>query len=218
MKINSYIRFEMTPLTPLDTVVKVREQFSEWTYTHIPVLENDYLLGNISEDDTYSFDEEKSIVDYKYALDTFFVRKGTNWLEVLEAFARNNANIMPVIDKNNNYVGYYELMDIITFFNETPFLNEPGGILIVEKGHKDYSFSELSQIVESNNGKLLGAFISDSRDDIVQLTLKIGNVGLNAVIQSFRRYNYNVVSGNEDDLYIEDLKERSDYLKRFLDI
>ncbi|WP_239524852.1 CBS domain-containing protein [Leptobacterium flavescens] len=208
----------MTPLTPLDTVVKVREQFSEWTYTHIPVLENDYLLGNISEDDTYSFDEEKSIVDYKYALDTFFVRKGTNWLEVLEAFARNNANIMPVIDKNNNYVGYYELMDIITFFNETPFLNEPGGILIVEKGHKDYSFSELSQIVESNNGKLLGAFISDSRDDIVQLTLKIGNVGLNAVIQSFRRYNYNVVSGNEDDLYIEDLKERSDYLKRFLDI
>lgn len=216
--IHSYIQNEVLPLLPTSLIADAKEQFTHLTHTHIPVEEDGFLIGNVSEDDIQAFDDDKTVADYRYTLDTFFVRKDTYWLDVLEAFARNNANIMPVLDKDNNYIGYYELIDIITFFKETPFLFEPGGILIIEKGNKDYSFSEISQIVESNDGKLLGAFISEFRDSIVQITVKIGEVGLNAVIQSFRRYGYTIVSGNEEDVYVEDLKERSDYLKKFLDI
>ncbi len=70
-------------------------------------------------------------------------------------------------------MGYYELNDIIHLFNETPFFAEPGGILIVEKGINDYSFSEISQIVESNDAKLLGAFVSKMDGDLVRITLKL---------------------------------------------
>ena len=83
---------------------------------------------------------------------------------------------------------------------------------------QDYSFSEISQIVESNDAKILGAFVSKMESDVVQITLKIGNSGLNDVIQTFRRYNYNIVSGHEEDTYIESLKERSEYLRKYLDI
>src|SRR5690606_25141964 len=176
------------------------------------------LLGLISEDDVQGFDPDMRMIDYLYALDLFFVRKTTNWIDVLEAFAKFNANVMPVLDEHNTYVGYYELIDIMSLFKETPFLNEPGGVLIVEKGHKDYSFSEVSQIVESNNGKLLGAFISEDQDDITQITMKIGGGGLNDIIQTFRRYSYNIVAGIEEDSYIEDLKQRSNYLNKFLEI
>lgn len=85
---------------------------------------------------------------------------------------------MPVLNEKSEYIGYYELLDIIGLFNQTPFLNEPGGILLIEKGLKDYSFSEISQIVESNNGKLLGAFISEMNENQVQITLKVGNAPL----------------------------------------
>lgn len=218
MNIHSYINSDISPLSPDFTVKQVCGAFEEHTFTHMPVVENDFLIGNISLDDVKGCDNEKTIKDYHYALDVFFVRKETNWIDVLEAFAQNNADIMPVLDVKNNYVGYYELIDIVGLFKETPFLNEPGGIVILEKGSLDYSFSEISQIVESNNGKLLGAFISEMHDDITQITIKVGNVGLNSIIQTFRRYSYNVISGNEDDIYIDDLKERSDYLKKFLNI
>ena len=125
---------------------------------------------------------------------------------------------MPVLDKHNNYLGYYELGDIIGLFNETPFFAEPGGILIIEKGITDYSFSEISQIVESNDAKILGAFISKMEGGLIQVTLKIGNAGLNDVVQTFRRYSYNIISGHEEDTYVENLKERSEYLKKYLDI
>lgn len=125
---------------------------------------------------------------------------------------------MPVLNEKSEYIGYYELLDIIGLFNQTPFLNEPGGILLIEKGLKDYSFSEISQIVESNNGKLLGAFISEMNENQVQITLKVGNAPLNSIIQSFRRFNYNIVIDKEDDSYLKDLKDKSDYLQRYLNI
>lgn len=218
MNIHSYINNDVLPLLPNYPVKMVKEMFSNLTYTHIPVVEDNFLMGNISEDDVQGYDQEKKISDYQFSLDVFFVKKSTNWLDVLEAFAQNNANIIPVLDENNQYMGYYDLIDIVGLFKETPFINEPGGILIIEKGSQDYSFSEVSQIVESNDGKLLGAFISEMKADVTQITLKIGNARLTDIIQTFRRYSYNIVSGNEEDRYMEDLKERSDYLKKFLNI
>jgi elongation factor G len=88
----------------------------------------------------------------------------------------------------------------------------------VEKGIHDYSFSEISQIVESNDAKLLGAFISKMDGELAQITVKIGSTMLNEVIQTFRRYSYNIVSGHEDDSFVESLKERSNYLNKYLNI
>src|SRR5690606_37190321 len=139
------------------------------------------------------------IADQMHAIEGIFVRDNTNWLDVLEAFAQNSTNIMPILHSSNSYIGYYELNDVIGLFNETPFFAEAGGILIIEKGLVDYSFSEISQIVESNNGKLLRAFISKIENDMIQITLKVGNTGLNDIMQTFRRYSYNVISGHEED-------------------
>ncbi|MGS2737988.1 CBS domain-containing protein [Sinomicrobium sp. M5D2P17] len=218
MEINSFINYDVSPVSPDDTVKKVQEFFFELTNTHLPVVSDGNLVGNISEEDMAGFDLEKKVSDYGYALDIFFVSENTNWLEVLEAFAKNNANVMPVLNKEGKYLGYYELTDVMGLFRETPFFNEPGGILIVEKGSADFTFSEISQIVESDNGKLLGAFISRNEGDLTQITLKVGNTGLNSIMQSFRRYGYNIILGNEDDMYMENLKERSNYLRKFLNI
>lgn len=218
MILRDYIINDIKPLNIKDPIRDLQLLFNQLTYSHIPIENDGTYLGCISETDAHCFDGSKLISDCNYTIEGFYVRPETNWLDVLEAFAQNATNIMPVLDKHNNYMGYYELNDIISLFNDTPFFAEPGGILIVEKGLQDYSFSELSQIVESNNAKLLGAFISKIESDVVEITLKIGNASINDVIQTFRRYSYNIVSGHEEDSYIENLKERSDYLKKYLDL
>lgn len=140
------------------------------------------------------------------------------WLDVLEVFAKNHTNVVPILDENNIYIGYYEMEDIMKFFQETPFLKEPGGIIIVQKGLLDYSMSEVAQIVESNNGKVLGSFVSEANLENVQITIKIGLGAINEIIQTFRRYNYDIISEHQEDTYINSLKERSDYLDKYLNI
>jgi Mg/Co/Ni transporter MgtE len=218
MTLQEFIINDIKPLNINEKVSDLKMMFNELTYSHIPIENNGVYIGCISENDAYCFEGEKTIIDCNYALEGFFVRSNTTWLDVLEEFAQNSCNIMPVLSDKNEYLGYYELNDIIGLFNETPFFAEPGGILIVEKGSLDYSFSEVSQIVETNDAKLLGSFISKMDNGVVQITLKIGDSGLNDVIQTFRRYGYNIVSGHEEDTYVENLKERSDYLKKYLDI
>jgi hypothetical protein len=90
-------------------------------------------------------------------------------------------------------------------------LKEQGRIIKV-KGVLDYSMSQITQIVESNNGKLLGLFIWS---DVNRVTMKISLGAINDY-QSFRRYNYEIISEQEDN-YINSLK-RSDYLDKYLNM
>ncbi|MBU2950578.1 acetoin utilization protein acuB [Tamlana agarivorans] len=219
MKLLEFIINDIKPLNISNNVRDLQLLFNQLTFSHIPIQdENGIYLGTFSEADAYCFEKEKPLFEYKYSLENFFVRDTTLWLDVLEVFATNSTNIMPVLNEKNEYLGYYELNDIISLFGDSPFFTEAGGVLVIEKGINDYSFSEISQIVESNGGKILGAFISKMNTDLTQITLKIGQSGLTDIIQTFRRYSYNIVSGHEEDGYIESLKERSDYLKKYLNI
>ncbi|WP_298237537.1 CBS domain-containing protein [uncultured Algibacter sp.] len=219
MKLTEYIINDIKPIASNSKISDLQVLFNQLTYSHIPIKNKDNeFIGSLFETDVHCFESDKLISDYTYALEDFHVNDKTLWLDVLEAFARNSSNIMPVLNESNRYLGYYELSDIISLFGESPFFIDPGGVLVVEKGINDYSFSEISQIVESNNGKLLGAFVSKMKNDVIQVTLKIGNVSLNEIIQTFRRYSYNIVSGHEDDSYKQSLKERSDYLNKYLNM
>ena len=89
---------------------------------------------------------------------------------------------------------------------------------VIEKGERDYSFSEISQIVESNDAKLIGLFISGYKNGLVRITLKISSEEINEIIQSFRRYGYNLLTKHKEDLFLEELKDRSDYLQKYLNM
>lgn len=217
-EITNYITNDFRAIDSQETIASAQDFFADMNFSHFPVLESGVFIGSIAADDVETFDIDKKIIDYKYTLERFFTRKSMIWLDVLEVFAKNHTNVVPILDENNIYIGYYEMEDIMKFFQETPFLKEPGGIIIVQKGLLDYSMSEVSQIVESNNGKVLGSFVSEANLENVQITIKIGLGAINEIIQTFRRYNYEIISEHQEDTYINSLKERSDYLDKYLNI
>ncbi|WP_313806556.1 CBS domain-containing protein [Flavobacterium sp.] len=217
-EITAYITREINALSVTDTVEKAQDIFLNLPFSHFPVLEDGVYIGCTNAEDADLQDPDRKIGEFRFNFDRFFVRNKMSWLDVLEVFAKNETNLVPVLDEKNNYMGYYEMEDVIRFFHETPFLREDGGILVVEKGIRDYSMGEIAQIVESNNAKLLGAFISYSDLNKVQVTLKMSLGGMNEIIQSFRRYNYEIISEHQEDAYINNLKDRSDYLDKYLNI
>ncbi|CAM2806284.1 CBS domain-containing protein [Flavobacterium frigoris] len=218
MEITNYITTDFKAIDSQDTISSVKDFFDDLTFSHFPVVEEGVYIGSISSEDIETFDNDKKVIDYRYTLASFFTRTDSIWLEVLEVFAKNHTNLIPVLDENNSYIGYYEIDDIMSFFHQTPFLKEQGRIIKVKKGVLDYSMSQITQIVESNDGKLLGLFISESDVDSVEVTMKISLGAINEIIQSFRRYNYEIISEHQEDNYINNLKERSEYLDKYLNM
>ena len=216
MNITEYILNDFKPLTLQSSVKEALELFKTYPITHIPITENNAYIGCISQSDILTIEnQDKLLKEQQDFLEHFQVNSEESIIELLNIFANNDTNILPAIIKQE-YIGYFELNDILDVFSQSPFLNSDGFILILQKNNKEYSMSEIAQIVESNNGTLLGSYISNNLGDKTEITLKISSQEINEIIQSFRRYNYTIITEHQDDFYLEELKNRSDYLQKFL--
>ena len=185
----------------------------------MPVLDDKIYYGALSRSEYELIkDLDFNLQNHRGLLEPFYATDSMNWFEVLQYFATYNTNIMPILNGEKEYLGYFELDDFLNLFKCTPFLHEEGVILVVAKNATDYSFSEISQIVESNNATLFGAFVSKVEDDSVQITLKLSLHDINNTLHSFRRYNYEIVNEFEKDKYLDELNQRSEYLQRYLNI
>jgi hypothetical protein len=70
-----------------------------------------------------------------------------------------------VINKNEKYLGYITCEDIFQDLSLLPLFSETGAILTIETPARKYSMTEIANIVESNNSKFYGGFISFMSDE-----------------------------------------------------
>lgn len=219
MEANTYISKESRAFTLETKISDVKKFFNETTFSHFPVVQNKQLIGLISEADIQVIDSgDEDIGMYRNLLLHFFGFEDHNLLELVHIFATNEANLIPIITTNHEYLGYYDLIDILKIYSNSPFLNDEGTILQLEKDLNHYALSEICQIIESNKGKVLGVYIADSNETSVKITLKFSSPDVNETIQTFRRYDYNVLTKHKEDFYLEDLEDRSNYLRKYLNI
>ncbi|MCF6214297.1 MAG: acetoin utilization protein acuB [Flavobacteriaceae bacterium] len=214
-----YISTDIDALKLKDSVKKAKDIFASCTLSHLPVVKNNYLLGLLAENDIQVIENDNDNIEvHQDLIQNINISHTTLWIDLLKQFANFQSNILPIVDSAHLYLGYYELNDVLHQFSETPFLNEVGLLLIVEKNSSEYSFSEIAQIIESNDARLLGALVSKRDANTVQVTLKITDHDINNTIQTFRRYNYHIISENLEDKYLDQLKNRSEYLQKYLNI
>jgi predicted transcriptional regulator len=219
MNINDYILKEIKAFGLKDRVKSAQKVFKNYPITHFPVIENNKLLGSFAADDVQTIEnKEDKLAVHAHLLSSFFVDEKATVLELLKVFADNDTNIIPVLNNQKKYVGYYDLSDVLDVFSRSPFMIEQSETLILEKIENEYSMGEVAQIAEANGAKLLGVYVSAKSNDVIQVTLKIVSKEINEIIQTFRRYNYKIVSTHKNDIYLEDLKNRSDYLQKYLEM
>ncbi|MCG8882537.1 CBS domain-containing protein [Tenacibaculum finnmarkense] len=219
MNINDFILDEIKALSLKSTVKGAQKVCGNLPITHIPIVENRKLIGCLPESDIQTIEnKDHKLSEYSYLLDNFHCNEKATLLDLIVLFADNDCNLIPVLNQEMNYIGYYELSDILDTFADSPFLHNQSETLIVAKNKNDYSMSQIAQIVEASGGKLLGLYISSENQDTIQVTLKVITNDINEIIQTFRRYDYAVLTQHQDDFYLEELKDRAAYLKKYLDM
>ncbi|MDO6736430.1 CBS domain-containing protein [Wenyingzhuangia sp. 2_MG-2023] len=219
MELIDYISKDDISVDNQKTVAQTLEVFDAISYSHIPVVHEKKIIGNIAKEDLDSLDDETQKLEVlEYMYEFFFSKDDDTLLDVISNFAEHNTNILPVINKQNEYIGYLDLNDTLDYFSNTYFLNTEGNILLLEKNTKEFTMSEVCQIVEANDNQILGCFVSKKNEEHTLITLKINSININELIQSFRRYDYTIVNNLTEDSYLEGLKKRSDYFIKYLNI
>jgi CBS domain-containing protein len=189
--------------------------------SHLPIVNNQDFLGLISDADIYDMNQpEEAIGNHKLTLFKPFVTAEQHLFEVIGLASRLKLSVIPVLDENNHYKGVITAGDLLRHISAISSLDQPGGIIVLELLERDYSLSQIAQIIEGNNIKVLSMYITSPPDSTrLELTIKVNSNDLSSVIRTFERYSYDVktwlaTDDNLDRFY----SERLDMLIKYMNI
>lgn len=219
MELTHYISNDAITVNPTQNIEQVLLVFKKANYSHLPVVDNSKLIGNIALEDLITIDRtQQTLKDVAYLYEFFFAKETDTLLELFSNYAVNNTSILPLVNQNNDYSGYLDFSDLLGCFADTHFLSAEGSVILLEKKSIEFSMSEICQIVESNQNHVIGCFVFDEKDSKTRITLKVKSTNINELIQSLRRYDYHILNELSDDSYLDDLKKRSEYFIKYLNI
>ncbi len=202
-----------------DTGIQALSWMDIFRISHLPIVNNFEFLGLISDKDIYNLNMvDEPIGNHNLSLFSPFVTQDQHIYEVIQLASRMKLSVIPVLDHKNHYQGLITINDLVNHFANLSALQHPGGILVLEVNENDYSLTEISQIVESNDAKILSLYISSPQDTTrVQVTLKINRNDLTSVIRTFERYEYYILASYLKDDEADSLYEdRFDLFMRYL--
>ena len=211
---------EIMHLKTSDTGKTALSWMDEYKVSHLPIVNNEDFLGLISEQDIYSFNNiNEPLGSHALSLKNPSVNEHQHVYEVLKLIDELKLTVIPVLDDHKKYLGCITVSKLINFLSGTYSVSNPGGIIVIEISDKDYSLTEISNIVESNNAKILSTFISSHRDSTrLEVVIKVNKIEIGTILQTFDRYGYFVKATYGEDEDMEDLKENYDSLMNYLNI
>lgn len=221
MTANQLITELYLPLQPSGSVALALSHMEEYRLSHLPVVEGTEYLGLISDSDLSAMsDQEVSIERCGFTMIRPYVSENQPVFDVVRQFHDLKLTALPVLNTTNHYLGLIVLQGLTDFFASLTAVGNPGGVIVLELNDKDYDLTEIAQIVESNDNKILSLYITSFPDSTrIELTIKLNRIDIGPVLQTFFRFNYLVkASWSSEDSYNEGLQERYDGLMNYLNI
>lgn len=189
--------------------------------SHLPIVNNLDFLGLISDNDIYDMNQpEEPIGNHPLTLIKPFVTAEKHLFEVIGLASRLKLTVVPVLDNKNHYKGVITTNDLVRYLAGISSMDQPGGIIVLEVIERDYSLSQIAQIVESNDVRVLSMYITSPPESTrLEVTIKVNTYDLVSVIRTFERYNYEVKTWvTTDDSMDRFYSERFDLLMKYLNI
>jgi acetoin utilization protein AcuB len=213
------IKSIITPVMTSFSGNQVLAAMDESKLSHLPIVNNQDFLGVISETDLFNNSIDDPVGTYKLSLSNAFVRIDNHIYDAVRLVCELKLSMVPVIDNNNVYQGYLEPAGLVEHFGNQLSINNPGGIIELELNNQDFSLTEIAQIIETNEGKILHMGLTTFPDSTkVMLTLKLDKIDISSIIQALTRYDY-IISGSYGEDEMRDyLKDRYDSLMNYLNI
>lgn len=215
----SLLSDEIVPLRTSDTGDYALGVMNDFYVRHLPIVNNEQLLGLLSEEDILNHDVEDAVGSFSLSLPISHVQENDHIYEVMRLVAEYRLTVIPVVDFDSNYLGMITLEDLVQFFARSGSFTEPGSIMVLEMHRRDYSMAEMARLVESENAAILSSFITSNLDtSLIEVTLKINRQNIQGIISTFDRFNYEIKATYNERDYSDTLKERYDSLMNYLNV
>ena len=210
---------DIVPLKTSNTGEDALALMSDYHVRHLPIVNNKQLLGLISEDEIMEYDTDEAVGSYELQMVHPYVHDRDHIYDIMRLLNEYRLTVIPVVDKDQNYLGVVSLHDLLKFFAESASFSEPGSVIILSVDRHSYSLSQIARIVESEGAVILNSFITSQPDSTeLQITLKINRPDILKILASFARFDYEISASFSETEYIDSLQEHYDSFMAYMNV
>jgi len=208
------------PLLALTDKVSFALQLMEdYDILHLPVTADEKFAGIVSKDDLLDAPENITLAGIQQHLIITSVFPEEHFLSALKMAGRFDVSIIPVISRNGEITGCVRRKKLIQTLAAFLNVEEPGGMIVIEMDKRNFSFGEISRLIETNNASItqLNTYTENTTGFFI-VTVKINKVEISDIIATLQRYDYAIRYYFGEEEYENELKENYDLLMTYLKI
>lgn len=211
---------EIPPLKVSDTVEMALDWMEQFKVSHLAVVKDRELIGLVSETDLLDYEQpDEEIGRSRVSLMKPAIFQHQHAYDVVRLMSSLNLTLIPVIDEKEMYTGCVTLKGIVHNLSNMMSVQNPGGVIVLEMNQNDYSLTQISSIIESNDTKILSLHVSSNPESTkVEVTIKVNREDLRAILQTFYRYNYEIKASFQREEYNRGLDDRLNQFLHYINI
>lgn len=206
-------------LNLFDKVSLALQLMDDFDIIHLPVISEEKYVGLVSKDDLMDADEEVMIATLEQQLIKTAVSAEEHFSISLKLLTNHQLSLIAVINEQQEVTGVITAAEMLKFLAQFLGTQEPGGIVVLEMERRNYSFGEISRLVETNDAQILQLNTTTDADTGLSIvTLKLNKIEISDIIATFQRYDYTVRYYFGEEQYANELKENYHHLISYLNM
>lgn len=203
-----------------DTVGKALQLIDDHKVSHLAVISQEKYLGLISEAELLGAANKKTQI--QLLQDEFinvFVKDNDHFLKAVNITNEYQTSMVPVVNNEMEFIGSISGQDLLNSLGNFSGAKEIGGIIVLEMKRSQFSISEISRIVESNE-----AIVSHLNTTVhpetglLTVTIKLNKKDLSMIVAAFERYEYDVIYYFGEEKFENEIQSNYLHLMNYLDI
>ena len=212
--INNIIRNDLEPPSLNDSAINTLAIMEEYRLLDVPIIDDKKkFLGLIQESSIMNMENiQESLRFIQKKLKNISIYSDGHVFQSLSIFHDHEVSIIPVIDKNDKYIGYLKPLDIITNLS---MAHSNTSIIVLSINQKDYTLSEISRLIEENNGKIISLW-TNLNNNKLEIHLLINCRNTIVITKSLQRHGYLINTTFSHETTPSNLDERFESFIKYL--
>ncbi|MVM38006.1 CBS domain-containing protein [Spirosoma sp. HMF3257] len=207
-------------LKPTDSVGQALDWMQEHHVGQLVLTDQGDYRGIVSEELLMDVaDDERPLGNVMRLFEQTYVHEDQHLLEVLGLVIQQQMEVVAVLNEGKEFIGTISVGELLKQFAQELGVQDIGAILILNMNERDYSLTEISRLIESNNVKIIGSYFSSAAygmPDRSRLTLKLNRRDISPVISTLERFGYHIEAAFANAPVESIDQERLDSLLRYL--
>lgn len=202
-----------------DKVGFALQLMDDYDVLHLPVKSEDKFAGIVSKEELLDADESTAIAALQEQFIQKFARASEHFIAVVKLASENNLSLIPILNDEAEILGAVSAKEILTTLNTFVGNDEPGGMIVLEIERRNYSFGEISRLVETNDAYITQLnTATEAITGLVLVTLKVNKIEISDIVATFQRFDYSVRYYFGEEQYANELKDNYNHLMAYLNM